>query len=66
VGGDGFKSQIDPTNPNIVYSQWQYGGLVRFDKLTGEAIDIKPTVGINEAPLRWNWDAPLIISKSNP
>jgi photosystem II stability/assembly factor-like uncharacterized protein len=66
VGGDGFKSQIDPTNPNIVYSQWQYGGLVRYDKVTGEAVDIKPTIGLDEAPLRWNWDAPLIISRSNP
>ncbi|MFN5890922.1 MAG: VPS10 domain-containing protein [Bacteroidota bacterium] len=66
VGGDGFKSQVDPSNPNIVYSQWQYGGLVRFDKATGEAVDIKPTAGVYEAPLRWNWDAPLIISRSNP
>ena len=66
VGGDGFKSQIDPTNPNIVYSQWQYGGLVRYDKVTGEAVDIKPTIGLDEAPLRWNWDAPLIITRSNP
>jgi len=66
VGGDGFKSQVDPSNPNIVYSQWQYGGLVRYDKVTGEAVDIKPTVGIKDAPLRWNWDAPLIISRSNP
>lgn len=66
VGGDGFKSQIDPTNPNIVYSQWQYGGLVRYDKITGEAVDIKPTIGVNEPALRWNWDAPLIISRNNP
>ena len=25
-GGDGFESQIDPTNPNIVYAQAQYDG----------------------------------------
>ena len=25
VGGDGFKPAIDPQNPDIVYSQWQYG-----------------------------------------
>ena len=31
-GGDGFESQIDPNNPNIVYAQSQYGGLVRYDK----------------------------------
>lgn len=62
VGGDGFKSQIDPNNPNTIYSQWQYGGLIRFNKTTGESIDIKPRV---EEALRWNWDAPLIISKYN-
>ncbi|MSP58365.1 MAG: glycosyl hydrolase [Flavobacteriaceae bacterium] len=66
VGGDGFKSQIDPTNPDIVYSQWQYGGLVRYDKKTGEAVDIKPSIELNEPPLRWNWDAPLLISRFNP
>ncbi len=60
VGGDGFKSQIDWEDPNTVYSQWQYGGLIRFNRITGESIDIKPRV--SEA-LRWNWDAPLIISK---
>ncbi len=29
VGGDGYESQVDPVNPNIVYAQYQYGGLVR-------------------------------------
>ena len=62
VGGDGFKSQVDWEDPNTVYSQWQYGGLIRFNRITGESIDIKPRV--SEA-LRWNWDAPLIISKYN-
>ena len=65
VGGDGFKSQIDPTNPNIVYSQWQYGGLIRFDKKTGESLDIKPTSPIGSGALKWNWDAPLLISRHN-
>ena len=65
VGGDGFKTQIDPKNPNIVYSQWQYGGLVRFDKKTGDQVDIKPSVKMGAEPIVWNWDAPLIISKYN-
>lgn len=65
VGGDGFKSQVDPTNPNIVYSQWQYGGLIRYDRKTGEQVDIKPITGTSETPLRWNWDAPLIVSNHN-
>lgn len=63
VGGDGFEPAIDPTNPDIVYSQWQYGGLIRYDKKTGEAIDIKPQEREGEAAYRFNWDAPLIISK---
>jgi photosystem II stability/assembly factor-like uncharacterized protein len=66
VGGDGFKTQVDPTDPNIVYSQWQYGGLIRYDRRTGEQIDIKPITGLGENGLRWNWDAPLIISAHNP
>lgn len=60
--GDGFESQIDPVDPNIVYAQAQYGWLVRFDKASGETMPIKPDVPRGEAPLRWNWDAPLIIS----
>lgn len=63
VGGDGFESQVDPTDPNIVYSQWQYGGLIRYDRKSGEIIDIKPQELNGEAALRWNWDAPLLISK---
>ncbi len=63
VGGDGFKSQIDPKDPNTVYSQWQYGGLIRFDRRTGEQVDIKPVEAKGEPALRWNWDAPLLISR---
>ncbi len=65
VGGDGFFSAVDPADPNIVYSESQYGGLVRFDRKTGERVDIKPRAGPGEAPLKWNWDAPLIISPHN-
>jgi photosystem II stability/assembly factor-like uncharacterized protein len=62
VGGDGFKTQVDPQDPNIVYSQYQYAGIVRFDRRNGEAIDIQPQPGEGEEALRWNWDSPLIIS----
>lgn len=64
-GGDGFESQIDPTDPNIVYAQAQYGWLVRYDKKSGEKIGIQPMPGKGEAPFRWNWDAPLLISPHN-
>jgi photosystem II stability/assembly factor-like uncharacterized protein len=60
--GDGFETQVDQSNPNIIYAQSQYGGLVRFDRSNGEMLPIKPIEGENEAALRWNWDAPLLIS----
>ncbi len=61
-GGDGFYSAIDPTDPNIVYAESQYGGLVRFDRASGEIVYIQPDVDPGEPALRWNWDAPLLIS----
>lgn len=62
LGGDGFQSQVDPNNPDIVYSQLQYGNLVRYDRRTGEMLDIKPQPEPGEDAPRWNWDAPLLIS----
>jgi photosystem II stability/assembly factor-like uncharacterized protein len=61
-GGDGFRSQVDPEDPNTIYSESQNGGLVRFDRRTGERIGIQPQPGRGEDPLRWNWDSPFIIS----
>ncbi|MFI5219545.1 MAG: glycosyl hydrolase [Bacteroidia bacterium] len=60
--GDGYETQIDPENPDIVYPQYQYGGLVRYDKKNGETVDIRPVEEENEPALRWNWDSPLLIS----
>lgn len=62
VGGDGYETQVDPTNPDLIYAQWQYGGLIRYDRKSGERIGIKPQPGKDEAAYRWNWDSPLLIS----
>ncbi len=62
LGGDGFETQVDPTDPNIVYSQYQYGNPFRYDKKSGEIIDIKPVERKSDEPYVWNWDAPLLIS----
>ncbi|MCB0282053.1 MAG: glycosyl hydrolase [Calditrichaeota bacterium] len=64
LGGDGFKTQIDPENPDILYAQSQNGGLNRFDKKSGEIISIQPQP-LKDQALRWNWDSPLIISPHN-
>ncbi len=66
VGGDGYETAVDPTNPNIVYSQWQYGGLVRYDRVSGELVDIQPQEEPGEDAHRWNWDSPLMISPHSP
>ncbi len=62
TGGDGFQSRVDPEDPNIIYSESQYGGIVRFDRRTGEEFGIQPQPGEGENGLRWNWDSPIIIS----
>lgn len=61
-GGDGFESQVDPEDHNIVYAQSQHGSLIRFDKRSGETTGIKPKERKGEKAYRWNWDSPLLIS----
>lgn len=60
--GDGFYSQVDPEDPNTVYSESQHGGLGRYDRRTGEVMDIQPQPAPGEEPFRWNWDSPLLLS----
>jgi photosystem II stability/assembly factor-like uncharacterized protein len=62
VGGDGYQTRVDPDDPNTLYSMWQYGGLVRYDRKSGERIDIQPQSKPDELPLKWHWDSPLLIS----
>jgi photosystem II stability/assembly factor-like uncharacterized protein len=65
-GGDGFETQVDPQNPNIIYAQSQHGVLVRYDKLSGEELGIQPHERKGEDSYRWNWDSPLVISSHAP
>jgi photosystem II stability/assembly factor-like uncharacterized protein len=66
VFGDGFGPAVDPENPDIVYSQSQYGNLVRYDHASGEAVGIKPRESEDGPPLVWNWDSPILISPHDP
>jgi photosystem II stability/assembly factor-like uncharacterized protein len=65
-GGDGFHCKADPRDPNTVYAEAQYGELVRYDRRTGEKMGIQPQPARGEAPFRWNWDSPLLISPFSP
>ncbi|HXT69198.1 MAG TPA: hypothetical protein VN700_05565 [Vicinamibacterales bacterium] len=41
-GGDGFQTQIDPTDPNIFYTESQNGGMSRYDLSTGATQSVRP------------------------
>jgi photosystem II stability/assembly factor-like uncharacterized protein len=62
LGGDGFWAAADPTDPNIVYCESQYGNASRYDRLSGERISIKPHPRKDEDTYKWNWNTPLVIS----
>ncbi len=64
-GGDGFWVAIDPADPNIVYTESQYGNAARWDRKSGQSVSIKPFPGEGELTYRWNWDTPILISPHN-
>ena len=66
LGGDGHQSAVDPTNPDIIYAEWQRGNLTRYDRKTGESIYIQPQPAEGEPLDRFNWDSPILISPHDP
>ncbi len=66
VFADGHQPAIDPTNPDIIYSEWQQGNLIRHDRKTGEIVYIQPQSEPGEPGDRWNWDSPILISAHDP
>ncbi|MEW6456277.1 MAG: glycosyl hydrolase [Acidobacteriota bacterium] len=65
-GGDGFHAFSDPSNPEIVYNEWQGGRLQRYNKKTGEMKDIRPLPKKGEPKYRFNWNTPVTISPNDP
>ncbi len=63
TSGDGFQTQVDWKNPNIIYAESQYAGLVRYDKKSGEQLYIRPYEFGTDTAYRFDWSAPLLISK---
>jgi photosystem II stability/assembly factor-like uncharacterized protein len=58
-GADGFQPRVDPEDPNIVYNMSQSGGISRLDRRTDVNKGIRTP---RDSKVRWNWDAPFIIS----
>jgi len=65
-GGDGFYAQIDPTDPDTVYAESQFGAIYRLDKRTGRSTSIRPAEREGDEPYRFNWNSPILISHHNP
>lgn len=64
-GGDGMQVQIDRRNSNIVYAGSQFGYYNRVNLETGERQFIKPSHDVGEAPYRFNWETPILLSFHN-
>ncbi len=64
--GDGFWAFPDPTDPDIAYSEYQGGKLLRVRKSLSEIKDIEPYADKGEAELRFNWNAPVHLSVNDP
>jgi photosystem II stability/assembly factor-like uncharacterized protein len=65
-GGDGFCVQVDPDEPDIVYSESQFGAMSRQNLATGERASIRPSAPRGAPALRFNWMTPILISPHNP
>jgi photosystem II stability/assembly factor-like uncharacterized protein len=66
MGADGFYCQIDPTDADTVYAEGQYGMLRRINIRTGDSVDIRPRPSTGAPAYRFNWNAPILLSPSNP
>ncbi len=62
LGADGYGVAFDPQDPNLMYLMWQEGMLYRRDRRNEEALLIRPQPEDGDAPERWGWDSPLLVS----
>ncbi|MBF8293558.1 MAG: hypothetical protein HW389_103 [Bacteroidetes bacterium] len=63
--GDGFATLVDASDANCGYAMSQAGGLIRFNRKTGERKDIRPW-GPDEVELRFNWNAGIASDPFDP
>jgi photosystem II stability/assembly factor-like uncharacterized protein len=61
-GGDGFYTLVDPTNSNVIYAEYQYGGLGK--STNGGGSFSSATSGINSGDRR-NWSTPVVMDPSD-
>jgi photosystem II stability/assembly factor-like uncharacterized protein len=66
LGGDGMYVYPDPRNSKLVYAGFQFGNYYRIEGDRSRQTRITPAHNIGEPALRWNWRAPILLSKQNP
>lgn len=64
-GGDGFWVVPDPLDENIAYAEAQGGNMARVDLRTSKYVNIQPFQTEGEDKLRWNWNTPIAVGRSN-
>ncbi len=65
-GGDGFYACVDPTDPDTIYSESQFGAVYRYDHRTGNSKSIRPRAPRGTPALRSNWNSPIALSPHDP
>ena len=63
--GDGMQVQIDRTNPNIIYTGFQFGNYYRLDLVGDFQEKIQPRHDLGEPAFRFNWQTPILLSYHN-
>jgi hypothetical protein len=64
-GGDGMQVQIDTRTNNLVYTGYQFGNYTKIDRKSGKRDYITPRADKKEAPYRFNWQTPILLSLHN-
>ncbi len=63
---DGMYCKVDHTDNRWLYFTTQFGKHHRVDQLKGERTDIMPKAPKGEAPYRFTWTTPLVLSPHDP
>ena len=62
-GGDGMQIEVDPRDPDVVFTGSQFGYYSRQDFNADAYTGIHPQHALGETPLRWNWQTPIWLSR---
>ncbi|RYY38953.1 MAG: glycosyl hydrolase [Chitinophagaceae bacterium] len=66
-GGDGMQVQVDPRDNVTTYAGSQFGYYSRLDRRDPDrAKPVTPQHALGQRPYRFNWQAPILLSKHNP